>query len=734
MKTHWHALTRWTLAAAALTCLVGADRVRAAGELAKLDLQIGHPRTIFFRSEQPLLYRIPKEERLPLIESFDAVSIKLLNEAARSDFRALIPLMADLKKRKPAMPVLLHLDHFATVRPLEGTRLSPGKTFKPYDPHDMFPGFFLYYPPSALSRAVDTKATRLSVADAKRFNPGDDARLVAPGAEGKPEVWRRSETVFVESVDEEKNLLTVRRGQYETEASAFEAGAMIAPHCKMKYGNPAWYWSYNFAPEGPRDEKGRNCAEWFADWTSEEIHAINREHGFRVIDGVEFDVTKFVLSFGGQPLEGLADATGRPRSPDVDLDGVGDMGYEDGAPTSGFGTIQTIARLRENLGDDFLIVGDSIWTLWRPWKYANGMDNESFPDIRKAFRYSGALERLIQWSQRAAEPRFNMIFNRAKEDRLPGQKNVYQTVRHSAAVAVANGFWHCVDGLPGGNSRMPDEYHAGADAKRHWLGRPVGELTRLPQIRSGNLIDYGAFDTADQVARTGVASQADGYVFEGPELARKGAHSGPGCLRVRMARLPRPPEAPRPHLARFNLPFDCEPDTEYTFEFMARAEHDYAAQEPSCEGVPWGATVALYSGKGGRRNTGQHAILIPTDDWRKFHITVVARPGKSAAMFSFELGAEPGTLYLDEARVYEGSADAFYRRFEGGLVLVNGTRAKVAFDLGRIDSERRYRRLRATRVDGKWQSDPKVNNGEPVAPSASIELGPFDGLFLALAD
>ena len=723
MNTHTTALVR-----AAAACVVfHACAATSASELEQtLDLAPGFPRTIFFRSERELL-GMSTEDAVAAMAAFDAVSLKLFNEAARMRFRDLLPAVQALKRSRPRMPVLVHVDHFAHVRPLEGERLSPGRTFARAEPLGMFPGHWLYYPGSTIVRPIGPSGTRVPVADASRFCDGDDVRLWPADARQQPAAWRQSEVVFVEKVDEARSLLTVQRGKYATAARAFPAGSMASPHYKMRYGNPAWYWSYNLAPLCPRDEEGRHFAAWFAHWLANEIKGLNAHAGFRYIDGVEFDVTKFNLVTGKHPLEGMPAKTAKRRAPDCDLDGVGDGGYVDGQPGHGFGTIDCIRRLRESLGPGYLITGDSIWTLWRAWPYANGMDNESFPDIRKPYRWSGAFERTADWQRRCAEPRMSFFFTRAGHDGLPGQRDAHQTLRLALATALLLDCWHCNMGLPGG-VRRPDEYDGGALRKPHWLGRPMEDFVRLPQPRGQDRLGYGRFEREADVSRARVAAQP-GYRVDGPKLDGQRAREGQGCLRVTVAALPHAPAEPRTSAARLRLPVAVEAGQEYTVSFWARAEHDYARHEPACRGVPWGMTVSLWSGRGGRPNTGQHCLLVP-DSWRRFHLSIAANPGSPNGRVEFEIGAEPGTLWLDDVCVHQGGADVFYRRFEHGLVLVNASRSPARFDLARIEPSRELARLKATQEQGAWRSDPTVNTGQPAPKDRPLELGPWDGLLL----
>ncbi|OPZ14656.1 MAG: hypothetical protein BWZ10_01868 [candidate division BRC1 bacterium ADurb.BinA364] len=566
------------------------------------------------------------------------------------------------------------------------------------------------------------------MADASRFQLGDDIRLVAADALARPQAWRESEAAFVERVDEAANRLIVSRGQYATAARSFSKGAWVIPHCKMQYGNPAWYWCYNLDQRCPADEQGRRFTHWFAEWIAEDIARLNAAAGRQIIDGVEFDVTKFNIVFGKQPLEGMANAIGAARAQDCDLDGEGDCGYADGLPTHGFGTIDSIAHLRRQTGAGFLILGDSIWTLWRPWEFANGMDNESFPDIRKEYRWSGAFERLADWSRLAAEPRFSMVFTRAGMDRLPGQRDEFQTIRHALGVACLAGAWHCVGDIEAGIGFRPDEYDAGERGQPHWLGAPLEDFQRHTQFQGPNLAAYGAFDAPEPVAAAALEARP-GYAAAGPSFAAGEGRSGEGCLRASIALPPKIETPVRPSFARLRLPFEARPGKEYTLRFWARAETRYGEAGPEFGAVPWGATVSLWSGQEGVENTAQHGVLI-RPQWRQFHISAEARPGTAPAGFQIEMGDEPGTIWLDDVEIFEGGGDAFSRRFEGGLVLVNGTRSPVEFDLRRIEPERALSRLKSAEAQGLRRGDPAVNTGQPVDKARPLRLDSFDGLFL----
>jgi hypothetical protein len=66
-----------------------------------------------------------------------------------------------------------------------------------------------------------------------------------------------------------------------------------------------------------------------------------------------------------------------------------------------------------------------------------------------------------------------------------------------------------------------------------------------------------------------------------------------------------------------------------------------------------------------------------------------------------------------------------YRRFEGGLVLLNGSLEPVVFDLQEIDPDRELRH-----IDGIVT--PEINTGKPAEPRVTV--GAHDGLVLVCAE
>ena len=106
---------------------------------------------------------------------------------------------------------------------------------------------------------------------------------------------------------------------------------------------------------------------------------------------------------------------------------------------------------------------------------------------------------------------------------------------------------------------------------------------------------------------------------------------------------------------------------------------------------------------------------------RDILLTLTA-PTDGAGKLEFGLAEEPGVVELSQLRLYEGCADVMLRRFENGLVLLNGSGTiPHVFDLGTLVPGESYRRIRG-------RQDSEHNSGELVRDP--LTLGPRDGIML----
>jgi hypothetical protein len=97
-------------------------------------------------------------------------------------------------------------------------------------------------------------------------------------------------------------------------------------------------------------------------------------------------------------------------------------------------------------------------------------------------------------------------------------------------------------------------------------------------------------------------------------------------------------------------------------------------------------------------------------------------PATGTGVLEICLTESPGSIDISELEVRRGSGDVLYRKFEHGLVVLNGSKdSTVEFPMAELFPGGTYRRLDGTQ-------DPQHNNGQRV--SARLEVPPHDAYFL----
>ena len=92
----------------------------------------------------------------------------------------------------------------------------------------------------------------------------------------------------------------------------------------------------------------------------------------------------------------------------------------------------------------------------------------------------------------------------------------------------------------------------------------------------------------------------------------------------------------------------------------------------------------------------------------------------------FGVGEEPGEVTIENLEVRQGCGDVLYRKFQNGLVLLNGSATSdTTFQVAELFPGESYRRIKGTQ-------DTEHNSGEPVG--RSLTLGARDGIFLVRID
>ncbi|MCL5271526.1 MAG: hypothetical protein M1457_13460, partial [bacterium] len=267
-----------------------------------------------------------------------------------------------------------------------------------------------------------------------------------------------------------------------------------------------------------------------------------------------------------------------------------------------------------------------------------------------------------------------------------------------------------------------DEYHRGENNIRGWLGRPLGPPERVtthlgPVIwRFGQKTPLPTIETkatpwqAAPPART----DGDGLRFAVTDVGLWRSLSDSFSL---LADLPLSGIQLRTH-------------QEYTIRFRAKGTSPFTAVDPRYRAIPCNLMVRLkVDGRlvtpedeaAGDLPTGYIQEFLVFEDERECILTLIA-PADGAGSLQICLSENLGEIELHGLEIREGCADVMTRRFEHGLVLLNGANYKaVDIPVARLFPGERYRRLQG-------KQDPIHNNGEPVG--GSLHLDPRDGIFL----
>jgi hypothetical protein len=667
------AIALWALTG----CGAAADRMPGGHEqpvAQEATLAADYPRTMGFRVlEAP-------DETDEQLRRFDVIHAKTAAARARH-------------------PTALAIEHW-----------NMGKATRPGEPgwkwtdlaQPTFAGHWLLFNGAELTQnlAADPGATVLHVSKTEvfsvdnffkfQFGP-DDLMIYALDAEGKPD-WSTFEHAVLEAIDPQQKTITVKRAQYDSQATAFAAGrARVATHAVYEptfSGGPYRFWWVNFSPFGPRDAQGRSGAERAGDSFAAALVAAD-------VDGVEFDVGWWAC--GGQTLSNVPTANAH-RGVDIDNDGSRDDGMVDvpgvgPVDACGLGSVDFTRQLRDGVGPNLIIQSEGRW---RGWPWANGVEIEGFPDFERDRFWRGS-PRMEHYRFAAARsgssPKMSYLQMKTPTDawHLPGvplaeYQNRDRLFRWAFAGAMMG------DGLIAytmgegafGHFTWWDEYWRGLDHARHYLGQPIS---------SGQFV-AGLADGPDRLHGAPTLEHNSQYAATLTPLS-----SG---HRVTITQRP---SGPVPWGLKLTWAIEnFDPSKTYTLRGRVRASAGYATIDPEYAKIARRVDVKI----GGRK-----AVLFYADGtWWDLVLPLAPDPAQDAPRpeISLWLGEEPGWVEVEDLTLSEG-----------GLVLMNGAEAAVTFDLAAIDPGRRHRRL-----TGEISS--LVNDGTPVF--GKLTVGPYDGLTL----
>ena len=113
------------------------------------------------------------------------------------------------------------------------------------------------------------------------------------------------------------------------------------------------------------------------------------------------------------------------------------------------------------------------------------------------------------------------------------------------------------------------------------------------------------------------------------------------------------------------------------------------------------------------------------EDQREVILTMIA-PADGEGILQVGLAENRGEIEIRDLQLREGCADVLARRFENGLVILNGsTFSPATVRMRDIDPSGQYRRIHGTQ-------DPVHNNGKVVGEA--VEISPQDAFFLIKQD
>lgn len=656
---------------------------------------VGFPRPVLFRAglEQLAIRGVPVEQVIALATPYDLVLAKGLDEEIEG-WQKVAPYLRAIKARFPQKLVLDHYD-ILSHRP-EGT--SP----------TIFPGHWLMLTGTTLSSALSATPgeSTLTIADAGAIRVNDDVQVVALGADGRPD-YAQVEQMRVTAVSGTR--VTVQRGMYGSTSRTFEAGkAKVAAHARVLWGGTILNWHLNFCREAPRDPQGRRTIEALAQALAGYLQPGGLLAG---LDGYQFDVERF---------EAPTSENGGPRRVDCNNDGVADSGYLGGVSSYGLGMVEFQQALRTLVGDQRLLISEATGSQYsRDFAFANGIENESFPDFHHWEQFSSAYQRYQYWIAEGRAPHVSYL--QLKETTQAFTRCVAQDTgtnwKYRLALGVAllgDGHFAYLSTNEAGSPQcnyidrernIPfaelDELFAGPNRSPHYLGAPTAPAQRLDLASTTpNLLSNGTFD-ADLAGAT--LATAHGATATLSRDATQ-AVAGGGSLRVTLGGLAADPDDADIEV-RF-APVRLVRGREYTLQFQVRAEPGYGAIDARYSQVPSRVSFRL----------GKDAVMqdvIADGKWRPYSLAFVAGADDVQASVAMLVGSESGSVWLDSARLVEGGADRFVRRFERGVVLVNGSTTPASFDLDQLAPGMPLRRLQGPQ-------DPEVNTGAPVRGVVTI--------------
>jgi len=554
----------------------------------------------------------------------------------------------------------------------------------------IFPGHSLYYEGAVVTQEVIALPgeTDIHVDRVALFEEGDEVTLTPVRIFGGMPIFDPSavEVVRVESIvpnsSGDGGTLFVARAQRGTQARSFSASyARAFVHVALP-GSSSWRWNPGLL--GPLDSLNRVGYEVVGDWVAGWLTTTHPSWDALILADARWHLDAAALGNPG------ADG----RAPDTQPDATPDWGYSDGVNLFGLGELALSDRVRDRIGLDraFLVgfaptSGTITASPWPGPAGENGLWMERFPEGSLGGDFDSAFARLAFWTEHrpADVAPVSVVYTQADTEAYGGGSGGNAAFRLGLGAACMVDGWHTYTTAPDTPPYRDavyawDEYVAGTEGRPGWLGYPLEDAVR-------HVGALGALSTAQPIGQTGwtVQVNASGAAADPPQPV-----SGSTAIEVKVTGV----AAPLPALDDIEL---ASPDLgsiaagTHTLHFSVRATFDDATPPPARD-----IQVGLQIASGPFVKAG--AVPVGTE-WEEYYLTLELDAVAGQASWVMKIGGPRGSLFLDLPEIRQGSADVFSRRFQGGVVLVNGSNAPFTFPLGAS-----YRRIDGT-------VDPGVNDG-----------------------
>ncbi|MDQ8206373.1 hypothetical protein QEH52_02555 [Coraliomargarita sp. SDUM461003] len=432
----------------------------------------GYPHLVAFRGEGIRPIHRNYEVWSEALEGYDVVIRKFWNEELQIDPRS----VEWAQRHMAAHPEMLFLWHLNAESRATHEHSAVQERY--------FPGHWALYTGTTSKEPLTKQTDSFEVKDARRFDMkgyidrrsnqwhSQDLVIVERRANGTFN-WAKCEYAQLLSVDNSSGRISVRRGAYGSTPQEYGTSEVyIAPIVGVVWaGNVTWF--YNHSTTCPQDANGKTASDHFVDEILEKLHPQTGD--LRGFDGIAFDVTYW---------------NARRRNMDVNADGIADNGVIEGKNLWQAGMIDWTRKLRQQVGDEFIIVGDSGFDKHqRAVGLYNGMESEGFPFHHDAYRgFSTPINHFAYWKAFGDVP---YVFNFAalkielEQDRPFAQQ--YARFALGTLTCLEVFATHFSDK----KGNLLDEYIAGKRKTPHWLGKATSPLLRLDEMQQDLLYDTG---------------------------------------------------------------------------------------------------------------------------------------------------------------------------------------------------------------------------------------------------